>query len=456
MAETYPCPVKAGDITEKCLGAKWLADEIYTRIAIVATRVRAFQTLMGKPLIPEFVPATTWKAVDCIFCDTGNANFDGIGDYVRRLFMTGYVVKQVKLTGTETVWAMPPANKEDVTILQACDAFWTSWDQIYTCMDMDKADRDKIFSGCGGGSDAMTYKMWNDMFHLLDCMAYYKCYPSCMCVYCQPSGEGCQACNRCLTVQINFETYWALEWLAGTTSLSSCVIDFTLDDIAFRDSDGIDVPGISASITVHLVKSYVIWKLKITDVRSGAVTATMQYEYHSVVSEGPSKICEEIQNHGELLPGGDAALYVYDSEAGTTTKWGDAVLVLAMGYPICDRPWEGIKKYYQIDMTTVPECIFCSLVELPVSDGKMVKTGGGLALVDPAVSHLGRSFGASVEFDDILCAYRMKITCTVNGAPVPIWEGLQLGNCGGPEGVYNLDPEFINPCFGTSVTLNNL
>ena len=471
MAETYPCPNKEPDIVEKCLGKQWLAAEIYPYIITAANRVRAFQELMELPessWLPVFItPPADYPAVDCIFTYQGKppanesspqpGEFYGLGAYMERMFNTGYVVKQVKYTSGE-LWTLPPTTKEDVATLQACGAFWGSWDEVYACMKTDAGRpfnldaRNHIFKTCPCTEDCMNYIMWNEFYQSVHCASDFKCFPDCMCVYCDAGG--CQPCNRCITVQVSFDGKWAMLDIAGASGQSGCLLDFVIYNAVFYDDTHQSVSGLTLSGTVRLVKSYVMWTFTITDGRidpNNPIVSTHQWEMDYPGLEGPSELCAELDEVGMLVNGRTVTVYTYDTtvDPPVTTANGSIMVSIQSGYTICARPWNGIQYTYNLDMSTIPVCAACPTSVQPECDGLMKIGGSGLELMSSAVSHLNRQFSASVEFDSTLCVYRMKISCLGVGS---VWEGLSFG-CGGPAGDYTTDPEFANPCFTATVTL---
>ena len=470
MADTYPCPTRVPRPTLNCLDKNWIKEQIYTRIETIAARVQAFQLLMLTPaseLLPDYIrPPDEYPCVDCDFCNTGKppsdpaniqpGEFYGIAAYIDMMFATGYVVKQVKYRD-ETLWKLPPDTKEEVELLQECQAFWGSWGEVYGCMSLNAKARDSLFgSDCGSG-DCMRSPMWEDLYLSLDCLAYYRCYPSCQCIYCDP--RSCLPCNKCLSLQVEFENYWALEDVAGTGATGSCALDFTVVGAEFKNLEGVAIENLSLNATAHLVKSHVVWSIAIIDARQPTVlTLTHQVEMDYTGVEGPSNPCIEIPEPGMLVNTKLVELYYHDLEVdpAQTHLAGVAYVTMQLGFPICARPWNGVKRYYMLDLLTVPECPDCPSSIQPATDGMLKNFYGYMELKILNVSYLGREFYAKVIFDDEICAFRLSIGC-VSGGEV-WWEGIKLTGCGGPQGVYGLDPDFLTnynrePCFSSAVRI---
>ena len=437
-------------MSDACLGRKNM-DDALAAVEAARAAVNVLRALEPNPPIAAFESTALDSG-----CLSGTALKD-ISTYLATLFNTGLVQK---LTRDTDGGAYPqPTTKEELDTLKSCEPspFWEDWDEIYTCMGLDK---DKWGTAFTDGTGCMDFTTWNDFWLSVNCMAPGSPCSPCDCPVCDsgppPPVVSCYPCYQCMTVLLSYgeNMYLLLDLDSSTTpGMGVCLYVFSGSG-TMVNSDGVEIPNWSAAVDIQLVKGWVFYSVTLyyTDSEDPPVTHT----YHHVVnwsnfgSDVMGLACSEVGSGLNppmtLLSGVSEQLY--DADTGTAV---DSVVIWAsLLYPIVGDPWKGVLARYQLAMGDIPVCTACAL------EGGAGQTGTLLFSTDRLIlasnnPHHNRAFDADVFFDNFWGRYRLTLRCGAGGDVY--WTGTG-GGCGDPKGLYSPDPHPDSPfCFTARINI---
>lgn len=431
------CPAGPSPTIEGCADQA-MFDTIYSLCDSLTARVNSIISIVGgTPLAPITRPTVGACLNGLVLTE--------IKQYLEAAVATGYVKKYAEYPD-----GMPvpfPSTLEEVQALQECDAFWLNLAEVSGCM-----GAPITVEGC------LTGALISNIHRVLACLINEQCSP-CQCPVCAEE-EGCQACNDCITLLVEFSGMSALIILAPHAL--GCVKPFTFTRVAFRYNETqmlVTDPAVWLSGTLYLVKGCAAIHLVYEDESSldpadwWSAENIVEYACNGVPE--PGHICTEWRPDTGTATGifVNQAFDIYKYAEPLTIPQGEVTVSAFASTPICHKPWTGLAPYYRITMSGIPDYSGCDTCTPDGGDncqGWLTSDiGGGLSLYTGDSPHWhGVGFQPEVTFDPSRCTYLLKIRCSGS----IIYQGLKF-NCGGPEGTYRLDPDFDNPCFYSDVDI---
>jgi hypothetical protein len=253
-----------------------------------------------------------------------------IGQYIDRLFATGYVYRKTyHKNGAEWDW---PGNAENIASLKECEAFWTTPEEIYSCMrnpepgggPFNAGEFRAVFGPGQVSGTCITKKIWYELCSVMDCAnggtpggSGSHCYPDCQCPECDLGA--CEACNMPMCVWIRYTDPSGAQWDAEFKQTveaggDDCVVTYQWDIGGFY----FDPPDNNYElklVRIDVVKGHVFIWMEVYAAGTG-LTGFLVPTVVNASTDSPGDLCTEWEPLYVLLPGGELQLYYNGAAAG--------------------------------------------------------------------------------------------------------------------------------------------
>jgi len=184
------CPDKASDLPKGCIDKTWTDDNIYDLLDKIVDNTNVHLQAEGSST-QTYITRNT----GCL----SKEEVDRIEDWLDALIALGRTPKRMYKQGEAGVLFPDPQNAADVAKWAACGGYWASVAAVRACLTLN-GDQGIISEGT-----CVTHEHANNYYLILECLANYKCYPTCECPECVDE-EYCPPCCQCWRIEVSTST----------------------------------------------------------------------------------------------------------------------------------------------------------------------------------------------------------------------------------------------------------